>query len=518
MSIKGGDLHIQDGMNLNIAQKVNISKMINYKIQKQTRNNTSSFARMCNFAEIIFFVMHFRIFKLILILSVLAISSYAQNSISGNLSQLKSQTIRLVGFNGFGIYTLDSTQVNEQGDFKLTFSDKDLGMGYITAADNKPYFVVLAKEQIQIKGEVLSAADGIVILTGNENIAFVNYAKEHAKREQALSAWDYLQKIYLGDALFLSQKTAQASILSEIQRIKKQDAAFLTNLPASSYVTWYLPVRKLISSVSVVAQYKTEEIPATIAAFRSINYADSRLYKSGLLRDALESHYWLLENRGLALDTIFKDMNVSTDVLLKSVSKNESLYNEITKYLFDYFEKHSLFQSAEYLALKALSQKTIPLNSNLSKQLETYRIMKIGNIAPDILFTGDIVKNGSAINSPTRLSELSSKYKVVIFGASWCTACSEEMAQLLPLYKKWNAKGIEVVFVSMDTDKKTFLEYSSVMPFISTCDYKKWDTQAAKDYYVSSSPTIYLLGKNNEIILRPRLVKAIDAWVDYNMK
>ena len=462
--------------------------------------------------------MHFRIFKLILILSVLAISSYAQNSISGNLSQLKSQTIRLVGFNGFGIYTLDSTQVNEQGDFKLTFSDKDLGMGYITAADNKPYFVVLAKEQIQIKGEVLSAADGIVILTGNENKAFVNYAKEHAKREQALSAWDYLQKIYLGDALFLSQKTAQASILSEIQRIKKQDAAFLTNLPASSYVTWYLPVRKLISSVSVVAQYKTEEIPATIAAFRSINYADSRLYKSGLLRDALESHYWLLENRGLALDTIFKDMNVSTDVLLKSVSKNESLYNEITKYLFDYFEKHSLFQSAEYLALKALSQKTIPLNSNLSKQLETYRIMKIGNIAPDILFTGDIVKNGSAINSPTRLSELSSKYKVVIFGASWCTACSEEMVQLLPLYKKWNAKGIEVVFVSMDTDKKTFLEYSSVMPFISICDYKKWDTQAAKDYYVSSSPTIYLLGKNNEIILRPRLVKAIDAWVDYNMK
>jgi thiol-disulfide isomerase/thioredoxin len=492
--------------------------MINYKIQKQTRNNTSSFARMCYFAEIIFFVMNFRIFKLILILSVLAISSYAQNSISGNLSQLKSQTIRLVGFNGFGIYTLDSTQVNEQGDFKLTFSDKDLGMGYITAADNKPYFVVLAKEQIQIKGEVLSAADGIVILTGNENKAFVNYAKEHAKREQALSAWDYLQKIYLGDALFLSQKTAQASILSEIQRIKKQDAAFLTNLPASSYVTWYLPVRKLISSVSVVAQYKTEEIPATIAAFRSINYADSRLYKSGLLRDALESHYWLLENRGLALDTIFKDMNVSTDVLLKSVSKNESLYNEITKYLFDYFEKHSLFQSAEYLALKALSQKTIPLNSNLSKQLETYRIMKIGNIAPDILFTGDIVKNGSAINSPTRLSELSSKYKVVIFGASWCTACSEEMAQLLPLYKKWNAKGIEVVFVSMDTDKKTFLEYSSVMPFISICDYKKWDTQAAKDYYVSSSPTIYLLGKNNEIILRPRLVKAIDTWVDYNMK
>jgi thiol-disulfide isomerase/thioredoxin len=461
--------------------------------------------------------MHFRIFNLILLLSLFSISGYTQNSITGNLSQLKSQTIRLVGFSGFGIYTIDSTQVNNQGDFKLTFSDKDSGMGYLTAADNKPYFVVLAKEQIQIKGEVLSASDGVVIVSGTENKAFINYAKEHAKREQALSAWDYLQKIYLGDALFLNQKTTQVSIASEVQRIKKQDAAFLTNLPASSYVAWYLPVRKLISSVSVVAQYKTGEIPSTIAAFRNMNYADPRLYKSGLLKDALESQYWLLENRGLALDSIFKDMNVSTDVLLKSVSKNEGLYNEITKYLFDYFEKHSLFQSAEYLALKALSQKTVSLNSKLSKQLESYRIMKKGNAAPDILFTGDVFKNGVPINSPARLSEITSKYKVVIFGASWCSACSEEMAQLLPLYQKWKTKGIEVVFVSLDSDKKAFQEYSSVMPFISTCDYKKWDTQAAKDYYVSSSPTIYLLGKNNEIILRPQWVKAIDTWVDYNM-
>ena len=463
--------------------------------------------------------MHIRFLFILLFISIFSIRGYAQNTVSGNLSQLKNQTIRLVGFSGLGIYTIDSTQVNEQGAFALKYGDKDAGMGYITAADNKPYFVVLAKEQIQLKGEVLSAAEGIVIVTGDENKAFVNYAKEHAKREQALSAWDYLEKIYLTDTLFINQKTTQASIQSEIQRIKKQDIAFFTNLPASWYVRWYLPVRKLISTVSVVAQYRTREIPATIAAFRNIDYADPRLYKSGLFKDALESHYWLLENRGgLPLDTIYKDMNVSTDFLLKSVSKNEMLFNEITKYVFDYFEKHSLYQSAEYLAVKALTQKTITLSTKLSNQLESYRMMKKGNTAPDILFTGDVFKNGVAIKNPTRLSEINSNYKVVIFGASWCAACSEEMAQLLPLYSKWKAKGLEVVFVSMDTDKKTFQEYTSVMPFISTCDYKKWDTQAAKDYFVSSSPTIFLLDKNNKIILRPKWVKAIDTWVDYNME
>ena len=91
------------------------------------------------------------------------------------------------------------------------------------------------------------------------------------------------------------------------------------------------------------------------------------------------------------------------------------------------------------------------------------------------------------------------------------------MLQLFPLYSKWKAKGLEVVFVSLDTDKTAFQNYTNVMPFISFCDYQQWNTQAAKDYYVSSSPTIYLLDKNNKIILRPRFVKAIDSWIDYNM-
>ena len=451
---------------------------------------------------------------ILLVGTLVAFNSFAQNTLSGNLSLLKGQTIRLVGFNGLGIYNIDSTQINEQGTFSLTFSDADLGMGYIAAADNKPYFVVLAKEQIELKGETLTATETVITIKGNENKLFVNYAKEHAKREQALSAWDYLQKIYQGDAVFSSQKTTRLSIATEMQRIKKQDLDFLSGLPASAYVKWYLPLRKLISSVSSIAQYKTAEIPATISAFRKIDYADPRLYKSGLLRDAIESQYWLLENRGLPLDTIFKDMNVSTDFLLKRIGTNEKLFNEISKYLFDYFEKHSLFQPSEYLAVKALTQNSCTLNNDLAKQMESYRAMKIGNIAPDILFAGDVYQNGSPIISPSRLSAIVSNYKLVIFGASWCPSCTEEIAQLLPLYSKLKSKGIEVVFISLDTDKKAFQDFTSVLPFISSCDYKKWDTPAAKDYYVFASPSIFLLDNTGKIKFRPKSIAHLTAFLN----
>jgi thiol-disulfide isomerase/thioredoxin len=141
--------------------------------------------------------------------------------------------------------------------------------------------------------------------------------------------------------------------------------------------------------------------------------------------------------------------------------------------------------------------------------------MKIGNIAPDIVFSGDVFKNGSQIKTSKRLSDIKSAYKVVVFGASWCAKCAEELSELLPLYKKWKSKGVEVVFVSLDTDKTKFNNFSSIFPFFSMCDYKKWDTQAAKDYYVFASPTLFILDKNQKIILRPNSVKQLDAWVDF---
>jgi thiol-disulfide isomerase/thioredoxin len=440
---------------------------------------------------------------------------YAQYTITGDFPNLAGQQVRLVGFESFGIYVIDSTTVSEKGQFALKYASGDRGMGYLAAKDNKAYFVVLANEDIQLKGEALSVPGSVVCLKGKENQLFVQYAIEHPKREQALSAWDYLTKIYQADSLFLNHKEPRKAIEREIQRINKEDKDFLGNLDPRSYVSWYLPTRKLVSSVSNVAQYKTEEIPATLVAFRKLDYTDNRLYKSGLYKDVIDSHYWLLEDMGQPLDTVFKEMNISTDYLIANLSNDEKKFNEITKYLFDLLEQRSLIQASEHLALKALIQNSCTLNNDLARQLESYRAMKKGNTAPDIVFTGDIFKNGTAIKMPARLSEIEAAYKVVVFGAGWCPKCVEELSQIPQLYGKWKSKGVEVVFVSLDTDKDIYERFVKVFPFISMCDYKKWETQAALDYYVFATPTFFLLDSDQKIILRPNSVGQIDAWVDY---
>ena len=438
----------------------------------------------------------------------------AQNTIVGNFSSIKGQTIRLMGYQGTYVLAIDSTVVNAVGNFELDYSDANLGMGYILTNENKPYVVVLEKGKVQLTGQTPADASTIVITNGEQNKLFVQYSVEHGKREQALSAWVYLKNLYGSDTFFKNQAISKLTITNETDRLNKADNDFLKILPSNTFMYWYLPVRKLIADVGVVSNTKPQEIPSTIKAFRSINYAHPQIYTSGLFSELLESQFWLIQNSGLDQAAKSKEMNTSVDFILSSVGKNEKLYNEFANYLFQNFEKYNLFDASAHLALKALDQKEVNLNNSLAFKLETYRKMKVGNTAPEIEFKSDVYVNRQLVNNMNRLSDIKTKYKLVVFGGSWCPQCKEETMLLNMRYDKWKAKEVSVVMVSLDTDKKAFEDFAAEFPYTIACDYKKWDTQAAKDYYVSSTPTIFLLDSNNKIILRPPTVASLDSWLD----
>ncbi len=460
--------------------------------------------------------MNFKnIFKL-LPFFLLSLKVFAQYNIKGSFPPLAGQNVKVVGFEDFGVYTIDSTTVSKEGKFTLGFGKKDLGMGYLSAADNKAYFVVLEKEDIQLKGNLLSTPQNVSVLSGKENQLFAQYASEHPRREQALSAWDYLAKIYTQDSLFAKHNLPRKAIENEIQRIETADSLFLAGLDRNSYVSWYLPLRKLVSSVSNVAQYQTDKIPATIKAFRELDYADARLYKSGLLRETLESQFWLIENSGNSLDEVYAEMKTSIDYIIDDLSNDPEKLNKITSFLFKLFEKRSLFKASEYLALKVLNQEHCIIDEDLASQLESYRTMKVGKTVPDFEFSGDVFAPGyPSSKSPKKLSDINSEYTILVFGASWCPACAPELMQIAKLYEEWKKNGVEVVFVSLDEDKETFKKFVTPFPFISTSDYKKWDSPIVKDYYVFATPTIFLLDNKRQIVLRPNSAEQADSWIDW---
>lgn len=451
-----------------------------------------------------------------LIILFSGIELFSQNTITGNFSSLGNQSVRLVGFDGFEIYTIDSVKASANGTFSMSYQEKDYGMAYLAANDNKSFIVVLADETMRITGENFATPGTIRITGSHENNLFGRYATEHPQREQALSAWDYLEKIYRMDSLFTVQKRPKKAIEKERNRIKAEDQQFLEKLDRQTYVSWYLPVRKLVSSVGIVAQYRTDELPAAIEQFRQLDYTDARMYKSGLLREAIEAHFWLIENSGRSLDSVYVEMNKSIDRMMPTLITDEKKFNEITNFLFKLLEKRSLFGSSEYLAVKVLNEQSCTLNNELAAQLESYRSMKKGNIAPDFELKTDLIAPGYfPSNLPQKLSDISCKYIAVVFGASWCNACKEELASISQLYPTWKQQGLEVIFISLDEEKINFQNFVANFPFVSVCDYKKWESSVVKSYHVFATPTIFLLDGKREILLRPNSVKQLDAWVDW---
>jgi thiol-disulfide isomerase/thioredoxin len=216
--------------------------------------------------------------------------------------------------------------------------------------------------------------------------------------------------------------------------------------------------------------------------------------------------YFLLENMGQNLDSIYAQMNTSTDYLIKSLKKNDRLLNTVSEKMFEYFEKRSLYPAAAHLSTQMLSQNQGVLSTSLANTMQKYKDLKVGTIAPDI-----------QLDATTTLSSIK-KPVLLVFGASGCTHCKKEALELVSYYDTWKAKkNIAVVYISLDTDKQAFKTAYQNAPWQTYCDYKGWETQAAKDYFVNATPTYFLLDKDMKILVHPRSLGQVDAWVHYKL-
>ena len=116
--------------------------------------------------------MTLKIKFLFILFFVLSIKAFAQYEITGQFPPVGNQQVKLIGFQGFETYTIDSTVVSQEGEFTLKFDKKDFGMGYLLAEDNTPYLVVLAEENSKLNGVNFDQPKTVKTIMGKENRLF----------------------------------------------------------------------------------------------------------------------------------------------------------------------------------------------------------------------------------------------------------------------------------------------------------------------------------------------------------
>jgi len=133
---------------------------------------------------------------------------------------------------------------------------------------------------------------------------------------------------------------------------------------------------------------------------------------------------------------------------------------------------------------------------------------KGGDQAPDFTLP-------TAAGPPFTLSSLRGKYVLVDFWASWCGPCRAANPRLRTLYQQYQAKGLEIVSVSVDADGGKWRKAvgQDQLPWTQVSDLKGWDSPAAQLYGVLAVPTTVLIAPDGLILSRNLRGEALEKRV-----
>lgn len=152
--------------------------------------------------------------------------------------------------------------------------------------------------------------------------------------------------------------------------------------------------------------------------------------------------------------------------------------------------------------------KPAALKSVYGKQLTQYRTIAARTAIGAIpAFT-----QADTSGKPVSLQSFRGKYVLVDFWASWCGPCRKENPFLVAAYKKYHAKGFEVLGVSLDDKKDRWLKAIAAdgLPWQQVSDLKGWKNDLAVRYGIRSIPTNFLVDREGRIIAKNLRGKALE--------
>ncbi|WP_461531944.1 thioredoxin-like domain-containing protein [Sinomicrobium sp.] len=146
------------------------------------------------------------------------------------------------------------------------------------------------------------------------------------------------------------------------------------------------------------------------------------------------------------------------------------------------------------------SQISSPYYSEAAAKLKSLEALEPGGTPPSFSLIG---VNGEELS----LDALKGKVVIVDFWASWCIPCRQSFPHLKELYNAYKEKGFEIITVSVDRDKKAWMNAleKDQLPWLNTHSFfpeQNKEQQMEQRYAVNHYPKTYLIDKEGKVVAK----------------
>jgi len=449
--------------------------------------------------------MKIRLSLIVFFVSLFQISVFSQ-VFSGTIDGFTGKVF-LQKVNGEKYKTIDSITCSGSS-FSYEYSPKvsEPGVFRLYIDRNKYADFVLDNENVSFKTSLNSPFDSMNIIDSDNNKLYYQFLKiNKLYKTKSELLWLILTRYPKEDDYFKTTKETlnqlQTDYITFVNRTSQQNP--------KSFIARYIRSGQL-PVIDSELPYKDHLDFLKSHALDLVNFNDFSLINSNVFSNKSIEYLTYFRNPQLPIELLEKEFRGAIDSILNKAKINSVVYKHVAEYLIDGFKQFGFHNVVDYILNNYVIKDDICLDAQLEnsiqKRIDQAKQLQINFPAPNVILPDN---KGKVVD----ISKIN-KMKLLIFYSTECPHCGEMLPQIYNLYKNSKNSNIEVIAVSLDTNKDEWTKFikDKGLNWINLSDLKGWNSKSASDYFIYATPTMFLLDSNLKIVAKPMEISEVSKY------
>ncbi len=458
--------------------------------------------------------MKFQQHILILLISLLSYTTYGQHEhyLYYQLHGFTGKRGILFAIEGSKSIPLDT--VGRQSTGAIVFHNIEkypVGMYRVYFNDSLYTEVIINNENIVLESSITNIIKNMQVQRSTENALLFDYWKLAIATKDSISRLSYEidkieKKTYNSNhpkilALKKRIENINNNLKNYVNTIEKEYPKLFAPRLLHAYM---YPDYKAYQKAHPQHPYPNEEAFFKDHYFDNIDFSDSRFLHTKVLFVTISDY---IKHFGNPAST--KRYNAIIDKIMALASANDKVYQYCRNLFMTTFD-NSIWEN---VVVHLIDRYYINYAGDLP-QIKAYyaqesaliKSLQPGKEMPDIVLSDT---SGNVQN----IKEITAKAKIIIFYSSDCSHCTEAMPTLIDIYNMYKEQGLEAFAIALDDDAKKWKDEIKKfnLNWINLSDLKGLSSPLVQTFNIKSTPSIFILNKDNIIMAKPDDMNEIQA-------